>query len=324
MNTSRDRSYGDPSNVDETKVSPSYEVTESTGSAEKLNSSPTETLRKLEEEFGANSIYNKDLPTTQLLEKAQQLLRSVDATIKKSNSIASRLNESGRLLYSNEQTNGSRELDDCDNTEESGDLSEFSVSDSCTDLSTSSDKGNDSVGNTSILRGSAPPKTNGVQSTSKKCPMSNESEPVESFGSERLHHDEDSGIEMEQELWRVPETILRSWAAQMLLALEALHQQDVVISDLRPDNLLVDEDGRILLSYVVPRRSPEVSRYHRPYAAPELCMFLTVLPATPAADVWSFGVILYELFTGIVRIFIFPFEKNSLFHFIYTGFEVTS
>ena len=320
MNTSRNGSNSQLSSVqsleEAVQISPSFEANELLGSAENLGGTNTDdSLQKLEEECGTSSMHNTDLPTTQLLAKAQQLLRSVDATIKKGNSIASRLNESGRLLYENtEQANGGKDIKDTENTEEISDASELSTSDSCTDdLSTISDKVRQDT--TDHVAVNSPTLTQNYLSEIVKAAPEKKFDPSKSSKTKNgqgweemysfnvsLHHDDDSGIEMEQELWRVPETILRSWAAQMLLALEALHQQQVVISDLRPENLLVTEDGKILLNYVVPRQSPELSRYQKPYTAPELCMYLAVVPATPAADVWSFGVILYELFTGIVRI----------------------
>lgn len=47
-----------------------------------------------------NEIYNMEMPTTQLLEKSQKLLQSVNATLRRSNFIASRLNKSKELKHS--------------------------------------------------------------------------------------------------------------------------------------------------------------------------------------------------------------------------------
>lgn len=40
---------------------------------------------------------------------------------------------------------------------------------------------------------------------------------------------------------------MKQWAAEMLLALEALHQQGVLCRDLNPQNLLLDKAGKSLL-----------------------------------------------------------------------------
>lgn len=44
--------------------------------------------------------------------------------------------------------------------------------------------------------------------------------------------------------WSVREEQVRQWAAEMLVALEALHEQGVLCRDLHPRNLLLDQAGR--------------------------------------------------------------------------------
>lgn len=46
--------------------------------------------------------------------------------------------------------------------------------------------------------------------------------------------------------WRVREEQVKQWAAETLLALEALHEQGVLCRDLNPRNLLLDQAGRCL------------------------------------------------------------------------------
>ncbi|KZC13860.1 Ribosomal protein S6 kinase delta-1 [Dufourea novaeangliae] len=105
---------------------------------------------------------------------------------------------------------------------------------------------------------------------------------------------------LEQDLWTIPENVVRLWAAEILLALEALHQQEVIVFDLKPDNILLDDSGHVRLTYVVPTRDIDLLKYKYPYASPELCMFSPMIPLTSASDIWSFGVILYELIVGNV------------------------
>lgn len=38
---------------------------------------------------------------------------------------------------------------------------------------------------------------------------------------------------------------MKQWAAEMLLALEALHEQGVLCRDLNPQNLLLDQAGKM-------------------------------------------------------------------------------
>lgn len=44
--------------------------------------------------------------------------------------------------------------------------------------------------------------------------------------------------------WSVREEQVKQWAAETLVALEALHEQGVLCRDLNPRNLLLDQAGR--------------------------------------------------------------------------------
>ncbi|XP_069451283.1 ribosomal protein S6 kinase-like 1 isoform X2 [Ovis canadensis] len=99
--------------------------------------------------------------------------------------------------------------------------------------------------------------------------------------------------------WSLKEEQVRQWAAETLLALEALHQQGVLCRDLNPRNLLLDQAGHIRLTYfgqwseVEPQCCREAS--HNLYSAPEVG---GISELTEACDWWSFGSLLYELLTG--------------------------
>lgn len=47
---------------------------------------------------------------------------------------------------------------------------------------------------------------------------------------------------------RFPELRVKFYAAQLLLALSHLHDQNVVFRDLKPENVLMDKDGNIMLT----------------------------------------------------------------------------
>ncbi|XP_004699093.2 ribosomal protein S6 kinase-like 1 [Echinops telfairi] len=101
--------------------------------------------------------------------------------------------------------------------------------------------------------------------------------------------------------WRVREEQVKQWAAELLLALEALHEQGVLCRDLNPRNLLLDQAGHVRLTYfgqwseVEPQCCREAA--DDLYSAPEVG---GISELTEACDWWSFGSLLYELLTGMV------------------------
>ncbi|XP_021489848.1 ribosomal protein S6 kinase-like 1 isoform X2 [Meriones unguiculatus] len=102
-----------------------------------------------------------------------------------------------------------------------------------------------------------------------------------------------------QAAWSLREDQVKQWAAEILLALEALHEQGVLCRDLNPQNLLLDQAGHIQLTYfgqwseVEPKCSQEAVDCL--YSAPEVG---GISELTEACDWWSYGSLLYELLTG--------------------------
>uniref|UniRef100_A0A8D0FKN2 Ribosomal protein S6 kinase like 1 n=1 Tax=Strix occidentalis caurina TaxID=311401 RepID=A0A8D0FKN2_STROC len=100
--------------------------------------------------------------------------------------------------------------------------------------------------------------------------------------------------------WAVKEEQVQLWAAEILLALEGLHQQGVLCRDLNPRNLLLDAAGHVRLTFfgqwteVEPQYCSQARE--ELYSAPEIG---GIVEPTEAADCWSFGSLLYELLTGV-------------------------
>uniref|UniRef100_A0A673I003 Ribosomal protein S6 kinase-like 1 n=1 Tax=Sinocyclocheilus rhinocerous TaxID=307959 RepID=A0A673I003_9TELE len=99
--------------------------------------------------------------------------------------------------------------------------------------------------------------------------------------------------------WGLPENEVRLWGAQILLALESLHEQGIVCQDLNPRNILLCNSGEACLTYfglwteVQPEINPKAME--EMYCAPEIGGASKI---TEACDWWSLGALLYELLTG--------------------------
>ncbi|XP_077394849.1 ribosomal protein S6 kinase-like 1 isoform X2 [Festucalex cinctus] len=52
-----------------------------------------------------------------------------------------------------------------------------------------------------------------------------------------------------QTCWGLPESEVRVWGAQILLALESLHQQGILCRDLNPRNVLLTSNGKVCLTF---------------------------------------------------------------------------
>jgi serine/threonine protein kinase len=98
---------------------------------------------------------------------------------------------------------------------------------------------------------------------------------------------------------RFTNDVARVYAAEIVLALEALHARDIVYRDLKPENLLLDERGHIKITdfgfakKVVDRTwtlcgTPE-------YLAPEI---IQSKGHGKAVDWWAVGILIYEMLVG--------------------------
>lgn len=98
---------------------------------------------------------------------------------------------------------------------------------------------------------------------------------------------------------QLPRAIIKRWFREIIFVVKHLHANDILCYNLQPNNLLLGKNGEILLTYFHRREfNPYIfsddmynTCYPIVYIAPER-------PLTSQSDVWSMGVIFYELLTG--------------------------
>eukprot|EP00899_Mesostigma_viride_P028194 jgi/Mesvir1/855/Mv17428-RA.1 len=114
----------------------------------------------------------------------------------------------------------------------------------------------------------------------------------------------------------LPESEVRLIARQLVKALHYLHSNRIIHRDMKPQNILISSGGKVKLCDFGFARAMScntmvlTSIKGTPlYMAPEL---VQELPYNHTADLWSLGVILYELFVGQP-----PFYTNSIYSLIH-------
>lgn len=121
---------------------------------------------------------------------------------------------------------------------------------------------------------------------------------------------------------RFTEERARLYIAEVLLALKDLHKRDIIYRDLKPDNVVLDDDGHALLTdFGLSKEGVlEVSNGAKSfcgsiaYLAPEM---LRRVGHGKSVDYYLLGVLLYEMLVGTPPYF--ANEKEQLFHNIMNG-----
>jgi serine/threonine protein kinase len=109
---------------------------------------------------------------------------------------------------------------------------------------------------------------------------------------------------------RFPEKVARFYLCEMILALEHLHSENILYRDLKPTNIMIDEEGHVKLidfGLSIPGfTETSVSNLFcgtPEYMAPEM---LLKIGHNRSIDYYSIGILLYEMLVGIP-----PFYNND-------------
>ena len=105
-----------------------------------------------------------------------------------------------------------------------------------------------------------------------------------------------------QQIGRFKESAVKFYAANIMMAFNHLHSKNILYRDLKPENVLVDQDGYLKLtdfglsSFEGDSEPENTLTGTAEYISPEQ---LQGIISTRASDWWSFGVIVYEMLTGL-------------------------
>lgn len=98
---------------------------------------------------------------------------------------------------------------------------------------------------------------------------------------------------------RFPNPVAKFYAAEVCLALEYLHSNEIIYRDLKPENILLDRNGHVKITdFGFAKYVPDVTYTlcgTPDYIAPEV---ISTKPYNKSVDWWSFGIYIYEMLAG--------------------------
>ena len=112
-----------------------------------------------------------------------------------------------------------------------------------------------------------------------------------------------------------PENKVRFYASIIGLALDYLHKNGIIYRDIKPENILLDEDGYLkLIDFGMAKILKDDEKANSfcgtpEYLAPEI---ITGEGHNRMADWWSYGILLYEMLFGVPPFFCDNIEKMYL------------
>lgn len=106
------------------------------------------------------------------------------------------------------------------------------------------------------------------------------------------------------------ETDSRFYLAEIILAVETLHNMNIIYRDLKPENILIDKDGHIKLidfGFAKQLNSIHHDRAYTNCGTPGYCAPEVMMDSghTYKADLWSIGILICEIMGGFT-----PFQSK--------------
>ncbi|ODV88548.1 hypothetical protein CANCADRAFT_124337 [Tortispora caseinolytica NRRL Y-17796] len=98
---------------------------------------------------------------------------------------------------------------------------------------------------------------------------------------------------------RFPNPVAKFYAAEVVMALDYLHSNNIIYRDLKPENILLDKSGHIKITdFGFAKEVPDVTYTlcgTPDYIAPEV---VSSKPYNKSVDWWSVGILIYEMLAG--------------------------
>ena len=98
----------------------------------------------------------------------------------------------------------------------------------------------------------------------------------------------------------------RFYLAEIILAVEQLHQMGIIYRDLKPENVLIDKDGHIKLidfGFAKIMRDIKKDRTYTNCGTPGYCapeVMIASIGYNYKADMWSIGILICEMIGGFI------------------------